>query len=70
MTTSDERIEGARSLATEYRKDVRFHVAYARKALERGDVEEARWHLDRAKVWRVNGPTTGHVRRLRLWDLT
>jgi hypothetical protein len=51
MTTS---VESARRPATEYRIDVRWHIATARKAIERGDVEEARWHLGRARVWRVN----------------
>jgi len=46
--------ESARRLAFEYREDVHWHVAKARKALETGDVEEARYHLGRAKVWRVN----------------
>jgi hypothetical protein len=52
--TSTVLIESARKLATEMRKDVRWYIAKARKELERGDVEEARWHLGRAKVWRVN----------------
>ena len=54
MTALDELIvESSRRLAAEYRTDVRWHVAKARKALEMGDVEEARWRLSRAKVWRV-----------------
>jgi hypothetical protein len=40
-------------LAQEYRKDVRDHLARARRARDRGDIEEARWQLSRAKLWRV-----------------
>jgi hypothetical protein len=54
MTAIDGLGENARRLAFEHREDVRWHVANARKALEQGDVEEARWCLGRAKVWRVN----------------
>jgi len=55
MTTSGQRlIESARRLATECREDVRWNIAKARKAIAVGDVEEARWHLGRAKVWRVH----------------
>jgi hypothetical protein len=46
--------ESARRLAFECREDVRWHVAKARKALEAGDLEEVRWCLGRARVWRVN----------------
>jgi FAD synthase len=46
--------ESARRLVTEYREDVRWNIAQARKALKTGDLEGARWHLGRAKVWRVN----------------
>jgi FAD synthase len=60
MTALDE---SSRRLAAEYRKDVRWHVAKARKALETGDVEEARWHLGRAKVWRVNAHHWARVGR-------
>jgi FAD synthase len=52
--TSTALFEGARRLVAEYREDVRWNIAKARKALEKGDLEDARWHLGRAKVWRVN----------------
>jgi len=52
--TSTALIESARRLVTEYREDVRWNIEKARKALDAGDVEEARWCLSRAKVWRVN----------------
>jgi transcriptional regulator with XRE-family HTH domain len=52
--TSTVLVESARRLAYEFREDVRWNIAKARKALERGDLEDARWHLGRAKVWRVN----------------
>ena len=61
MTTSGQRlIESARRLATECREDVRWNIAKARKAIAVGDVEEARWHLGRAKVCGVSTRTIGH----------
>jgi hypothetical protein len=54
MTALPRSVESARRLAFEYREDVRWHIANARKALETGDLEGASWHLGRAKVWRVN----------------
>ena len=52
--TSTALIESARRLVAEFREDVRWNIAKARKALEKGDLEDARWYLSRAKVWRVN----------------
>lgn len=42
-----------RLLAETFREDVRWHLAKARRARDAGDLEEARWNFERAKVWRV-----------------
>jgi hypothetical protein len=39
-------IESARRHAFEMREDVRWNIAKAREALEKGDLEEARWRVN------------------------
>jgi hypothetical protein len=46
-------VNSHKRLAQEYRKDVHWLLARARRAHDAGDLEEARWNFERAKVCRV-----------------